>query len=157
MTNPSHVVPDSRTASLSTWWIPLRSDRQVAFFSNYVRNDHYDQWSSPAVQTVFSMMIIINYWSSTTILSAFRSSPNCQNMFTMTAMINDRWSITIIIWSMINDQWSLWSMIITCCSNRVHMMIIINDCCPFLNMFTRTIILYLIFVNLGSPTHSIGQ
>ena len=60
MTNPSHVVPDSRTASLSTWWIPLRSDRQVGFlfklhtFSNYVRNDHYDQLS------VRSMIIMIN-------------------------------------------------------------------------------------------------
>ena len=62
MTNPSHAVPDSRTASLSTWWIPLRSDRQVAFFSNYVRNDHYDQLS------VRSMIIMINnhndQWSS---------------------------------------------------------------------------------------------
>ena len=44
MTNPSHAVPDSRTASLSTWWIPLRSDRQVAFF-----------------QTMFVMIIMINY------------------------------------------------------------------------------------------------
>ena len=42
--NPSHAVPDSRTASLSTWWIPLRSDRQGGFF-----------------QTMFAMTIMINY------------------------------------------------------------------------------------------------